>query len=811
MYHVTGTVLTVIFLYSLSYFFYRNRIFTLHFHRQLWNIILALSFVIAATGGIVLALQITYKWQIPFIKSILRWHVEFGAALAATGLLHFMWHIPYFKSLFVRKEESSIPGPVEMLLRSRSQADISINLFNVGFVSSAIQLLLLREIMNISGGYELIAGTFLGSWLIASAVGSAMALKSPLNNIFKINLLFFLGPVVSVFFMMMLTRFFLNPGETPSYLTSIIFTFCVLLPFCFISGFTFIKLVTEADSVNGLTAGTSFAVETAGGIVAGILVSFISIVSLNTYQTIILVIIYGLTYTLTSQLRPDNRNLLLFRVLVLIISSLTIISAPDRLFRQFLLRSVTVKSSVDTPYGNITEGVYGEEESIYYDHRLLYYSDDMIEREEDIHYPLLQLGDPESILLISGSLNPHLAEINKYSAGKVVYVERDPALIKAERHPDFLSINEIIIENKDAYTYIKDTEEKFDAVILMLPPPSSLLLNRFYTYEFFKEVKNVIKPGGVFSCSPGINPDYLNAESVQLFSSIYNSLKAVFDYVKPVSGNKLYLIASDNEISTSFCELTLRKKINNHYVGPDYLADDLIAMKTDQIMSVIDESVRLNHILTPVATFYYQAYNLSKNISERIPSLILLAILFILPLITVKKSNLLMYFSSSALAGYEIILLLILQSAVGNMYQVTGLILAGLMSGLAIGSGLKIPVIENLTFRGKSWLLIICYLAMYYAIKSIIIADNKVLVTGALILSGFIPAAFTGNIFREFTKKGAVSSTASAVYSADLAGSAVGCIVFSGFVVPYIGIRPSLLIFPLLILVGYLLALVSRK
>jgi hypothetical protein len=186
--------------------------------------------VIAATGGIVLALQITYKWQIPFIKSILRWHVEFGAALAATGLLHFMWHIPYFKSLFVRKEESSIPGPVEMLLRSRSQADISINLFNVGFVSSAIQLLLLREIMNISGGYELIAGTFLGSWLIASAVGSAMALKSPLNNIFKINLLFFLGPVVSVFFMMMLTRFFLNPGETPHTLQVLYLLFVIICP-----------------------------------------------------------------------------------------------------------------------------------------------------------------------------------------------------------------------------------------------------------------------------------------------------------------------------------------------------------------------------------------------------------------------------------------------------------------------------------------------------------------------------------------------------------------------------------------------------
>lgn len=774
----------------------------------MWNTLLAVSFLTAAAGGLILALQITYKWNVPFIKSILRWHVEFGIALAATGLMHLTWHYSYFRDLF-EKKEATTPEPIEQT--SRSRTDISINLFNVGFVSSAIQLLLLREVMNISGGYELIAGTFLGSWLIASAAGSAMAIKSNLKNVLKINLLFFLGPVVSVFLLMMLSRLFLNPGETPSYLASIIFTISILLPFCFISGFTFIKLVSEAAGVRDLTAGRSFAVETAGGIIAGILISFISIASLNTYQTIILITIFGLTYTVTSQLSLNKRKLMLFRISVLAISSLIIISAPDRMFRQFLLRGVTVSSSVDTPYGNITKGVYGGEESIYYDHRLLYYSDDMIEREEDIHYPMLQLDDPENVLLISGSLNPHLAEINKYQAGRVVYVERDPALIRIEEIADSLLIPEIIIENKDAYTYIKETDIKFDAVILLLPPPSSLLLNRFYTFEFFNDVKNVIKPGGVFSCAPGINPDYLNKESVYFFSSVYNSLKTVFNYVMPVSGNKLYLIASDSKISTSFCELTERKKIDNLYVGPDYLADDLIALKTDQIMSAIDEEVKPNHILAPVATFYFQAYNLSKSINEKIPSFILLALIFILPLLTVRKSNLLMYFSSSALAGYEIILLLILQSAVGNMYQVTGLILAGLMSGLAVGSGLRIPVLENLTFRIKSWLLIICYMAMYFAIKIIITSDDKVIVTGALILSGFIPAVVTGNLFREFTGTGSGTSTASAVYSADLAGSAVGCLVFSGLAVPFIGMRSSLLIFPAFILAGYLFALFARK
>jgi hypothetical protein len=52
---------------------------------------------------------------------------------------------------------------------------IRTNLFILGFVSSSFQLLLLREMMNITGGYELISGTFLGSWLLASAAGSWLA------------------------------------------------------------------------------------------------------------------------------------------------------------------------------------------------------------------------------------------------------------------------------------------------------------------------------------------------------------------------------------------------------------------------------------------------------------------------------------------------------------------------------------------------------------------------------------------------------------------------------------------------------------
>ena len=95
-----------------------------------------------------------------------------------------------------------------------------------------------------------------------------------------------------------------------------------------------------------------------------------------------------------------------------------------------MLRGINVTHSRDTQFGNITTAEYGGESSTYYDHRLLTYSDDAAEREEDIHYAMLQVEKPETVLLISGSVNSHLKEIVKYQVKKVVYVERDPALAR---------------------------------------------------------------------------------------------------------------------------------------------------------------------------------------------------------------------------------------------------------------------------------------------------------------------------------------------------------------------------------------------
>ena len=82
--------------------------------------------------------------------------------MAITGLFHFIWHLNYYGKFFLKQKSGN---PVIQELQKLTSAEIKTNLFIVGLVSSSIQFLLMREIMNVTGGYELITGSFLGSWL----------------------------------------------------------------------------------------------------------------------------------------------------------------------------------------------------------------------------------------------------------------------------------------------------------------------------------------------------------------------------------------------------------------------------------------------------------------------------------------------------------------------------------------------------------------------------------------------------------------------------------------------------------------------
>jgi hypothetical protein len=312
-------------------------------------------------------------------------------------------------------------------------------------------------------------------------------------------------------------------------------------------------------------------------------------------------------------------------------------------------------------------------------------------------------------------------------------------------------------------------------------------------------------------CSPGPGNNYFNRESLNLYSSIYNSLSTVFGNVKPVSGNKLYFLASDQALSVAFCRLTEIKKIKNVYVSPDFLQDDLTLKKTDEITGLMDRGMKQNRSSFPVASYHFQAYSFTKDSSEKIPAIALMAIVFAAPLLLIRKSCKLMYFSASALAGFEIIILLTLQTIIGNMYQLTGLILAGLMAGLALGSGAKLKKLKSVssTKTAISLLLIYTMTGLFY--NQITGIKHEVPALVIIILSAFIPAVLTGHLFHELTIIRNENSSVSSVYGADLAGSALGFILVTGVAIPFIGIQFSIFLLSALIFTGLLFGTIANK
>ena len=808
MYHVAGTGSTILILYIISYLFYRVGYYSFNFHKKLWNTVLLIAFLVAALAGIFIALQITYKWDIPNVKSILKWHVEFGVGLAVTGILHLLWHLSYFRKIF-RNEENREQVNETIPDIGTNASGLNINLFITGFVSTSVQLLLIREMMNISGGYELITGIFLGTWLMASAAGSAIAGKSKLTNIRNINIVFSLSPLLTVFLLFLFARVFMETGETPSLLLSLIYTLIVLLPFCLVSGFTFVRLMSIAKQYSGNLPGKSFSIETTGGIVSGIILPALFAASFGTYKLLFVIISLSIAYTLLTFCIKQGKSNIPVKLLFAILISFLIIIKPDVLSRQLLLPGIKVIASEDTPYGNITRGEYNGEGSIYYNQRLLRYKDDIIEKEEDIHYAMLQHKSPLNVILISGSPDSHIPEILKYHVKKVTYIERDPGLMRSAINDSLKSI--VVSSNSDAYNYIMKTSEKTDVVIMLIPPPSTLSLNRYYTAEFFKKIKKILNAGGVFMCSPGTADTYFNDESIRMNSSVYNGLRAVFKNVLPIAGNKLYLIASDNPLSASICKLTAVRGIINSYVSSDYLSDDLIGRRSEEILNLMNPDTRKNTSSFPISYSYFQSYHFSRDRNEKIPLIIIITGLFALPLLLLKRRNMVMYFSASSLAGFEIIALLTLQLIAGNMYQLTGLILAGLMGGLAVGSGTEIRLAKSIPVHFRTLSLMLFYLLIAVTYKSILGIENRFMAISLILFLSFIPAFLTGNIFRETTKDDNNQNSTSSVYSADLSGSALGFIVVSGFAVPILGTTATIYLLGLMVFAGFLFGTITNK
>ncbi len=132
---------------------------------------------------------------------------------------------------------------------------------------------------------------------------------------------------------------------------------------------------------------------------------------------------------------------------------------------------------------------------------------------EPLVHPAIKLSKtPNNILILGGGDGCAVREILKYNdVKKITLVDLDPAMTRlGKEHPifkelnnDALSDSKVTIINKDAYTYMNNSDEFFDVIIIDLPDPKSVELSRLYSHEFYSICYKHLRKYGIIVTQAG--------------------------------------------------------------------------------------------------------------------------------------------------------------------------------------------------------------------------------------------------------------------------------------------------------------------
>jgi len=826
--------LAVIILYLISWGLSGMGHIRNHAHRRIWNTLLLVAFLVSGLLGVFLVIQINYKLEIPWIKKVMKWHVDFGLALVCLALIHLGWHLRYYwdswKSPKTKPDAVKSPKITGILLTSISKRSVVMALLVLGFSGIMSQLIVIREFLNVFQGNELIMGMILFTWMILTAAGSKLGYPLIHASAFRKNLArcFLLEgilPLVLITLLYVAESLVFPPGTTKGPVTAFVFCLFLLMPFCLLTGMLFTMLATalsHSSQINSVSRAYSW--ESSGSMFAGLLFSMILVYWLRTYQVLAMILFLNLVmYAMILPFHKATWADYLIPFLLLIVTAYQCFRPADIRIKSLHFKNQELVYTQDSPFGNISVTKTAGQFNFYGNNALLFSTENKILQEEAVHFALLQCPKPVQVLIVSGGIAGMAQEVFKYPVVKLVdYLEINPWLVKAEKkYSNIPPDSRLRIRSKDARTWIMKTKTKYDAIIINTPDPSNAQINRFYTLEFFSEVKKALRTNGVFLISLSATGNYMSPTAKELHRVIYQTLKKAFPQVVVIPGERNYYISSEETLRTDIANALEKAGIENDYVQPGYIEDDLLLQNSRQILDEIGTgTVRYNQDFVPRAYLLQIQHWLTVFQQKNRIIWLMIALLILMPVLILRLrviSPVAAGVFTGGMAGASLLFLILIFSQIlyGQVYQMLGVIVALYMTGLALGSGPGVPVkmrISPRTYIRIQWLLMIILLLFPMAVSGLNhlgtwMGQGLLLITTAV--TAFLAGLefFTGSRLEQQHP----DKIAGNLYSVDLAGSALGILAVSMVLFPWLGLLYTCLILAALVLMSLVVMYVTAK
>lgn len=483
--------------------------------------------------------------------------------------------------------------------------------FLLGFLATAFQAYLLREFSAEFYGNELTFGLFLGCWLFWGGIGSLIrprrerAATGPgLAGFYGLAIVLFATGLAALRFSHRLMG--ILPAELTGLLPALGFAFLLglLLNFPLGRGFTLNARLLGGD------VPTVYILESAGAATAGLVVSFALIPRFSNWQGAAIVSAAAAVAAL-SGMKPGRRRALLALALVLAAG----LAAFDLRAQKAAWAPLRLAASGDTPYGKLQVIRTGEQVTFFDNGLAVFSHPDVGAAEEAVHFALLQRDGPRAVLLVGGGASGGAAEALKHPGVRVDCVELDPAVIRLARTyltgPDRAALDDprVRIFYRDGRAFIAGSRDRYDAILLDLPEPATAQINRYYTREFFAQVRVRLSPAGIFSFVVPSAENYISGSLAEFLSSIAATLQVVFPNVRAVPGENCVFLASDGPLSLDPAGLSAsieRLGLALRYLSPGMLPARLDPARVEYLAAKISgPGARINRDLVPVSYYFH--------------------------------------------------------------------------------------------------------------------------------------------------------------------------------------------------------------
>ena len=630
-----------------------------------------------------------------------------------------------------------------------------------GSYALIVQVVCIREILVVFHGNELCLGIVFACWLVGVAVGAGISSRIIDRIRFKLPFYLLCFLILSVLFPVQIytiriLRHLLQvaPGEFISLGKLVVGSLCTITPFSFFVGAIFPVACSLFPRSESQSIGRLYIAEAVGSIIGGVAFTFVLVARCNAFQIAalsggLMLVMAAIISFYSNKESPKFSLLCGISVFALVLGicfgvvffsqlsdSLHILTVKKRW--QSMQYHIDFVKSVDSKYENLTIGTQAGQYTLFTNGQYASVFPDEYGAAITAHFFMTQHPAPHHVLLIGGGAEGLIEEILKHPVTNLDYVELDPKLLSllseylSPAAKQALNDPRVDVLYADGRYYVKQTHRRYDIIILNVPDPTTAMLNRFYTLEFFRELLHILNPGGVIVAEISSSL-HLQEDAANYTGSLYTTLRHVFPYVlvTPGTDNIYFATTRPHVISLNpeiLRERYLQRKIDSDYFSEYHYETLLQPEQITFIESTLQQgehAFRLNTDFQPVTYFYSLLLwmKFSKETPERHSVSILLKIFhtlrhlpawyFFLPIICVvierivylgiveklfagrrahqrnytAKFNCLWAIGTTGFAGMalELILILAFQNMYGYVYQKAGLIVAAFMVGLAIG------------------------------------------------------------------------------------------------------------------------------